>query len=72
MNYIKISIIYFKFEHDIELKMKVIQLNQEEKQLIMLAVENNRQAQQQIYAKFSSKMLSICRQYIKDIHHAET
>ncbi|MDP5028522.1 MAG: RNA polymerase subunit sigma-70, partial [Flavobacterium sp.] len=51
--------------------MKVIQLHQEEKQLIMLAVENNRQAQQQIYAKFSSKMLSVCRQYIKDIHHAE-
>ena len=51
--------------------MKVIQLHQEEKQLILLAVENNRQAQQQIYAKFSSKMLSVCRQYIKDIHHAE-
>ena len=51
--------------------MKVIQLHQEEKQLIKLAVENNRQAQQQIYAKFSSKMLSVCRQYIKDIHHAE-
>ena len=51
--------------------MKVIQLHQQEKQLIMLAVENNRQAQQQIYAKFSSKMLSVCRQYIKDMHHAE-
>ena len=51
--------------------MKVIQLHQEEKQLIKLAVENNRQAQQQIYAKFSPKMLSVCRQYIKDIHHAE-
>ena len=55
----------------LNLKMKVIQLHQEEKQLIMLAVENNRQAQQQIYAKFSSKMLSVCRQYINDIHHAE-
>lgn len=51
--------------------MKVIQLHQKEKQLIEMAVENNRQAQQQIYAKFSPKMLSICRQYIKDIHHAE-
>ena len=55
----------------LNLKMKVIQLHQQEKQLIMLAVENNRHAQQQIYAKFSSKMLSVCRQYIKDIHHAE-
>lgn len=51
--------------------MKVIQLHQKEKQLIELAVENNRQAQQQIYAKFSPKMLSVCRQYLKDMHHAE-
>ncbi len=51
--------------------MKVINLHQEEKQLIAQAVKNNRQAQQQIYAKFSPKMLSVCRQYIKDIHHAE-
>ncbi|MCU0351711.1 MAG: RNA polymerase sigma factor [Flavobacterium sp.] len=51
--------------------MKVIQLHQEEKKLIQLAVENNRQAQQQIYTKFSSKMLSVCRQYIKDMQHAE-
>ena len=51
--------------------MKIIRLHQEETETIKLAVENNRQAQQQIYAKFSSKMLSVCRQYIKDIHHAE-
>ncbi len=51
--------------------MKVINLHQEEKKLILLAVENNRQAQQKIYAQFSSKMLSVCRQYIKDIHQAE-
>ena len=51
--------------------MKVIQLHQQEKELIQLAVKNNRQAQQQLYANFSPKMLSVCRQYIKDIHHAE-
>ena len=51
--------------------MKVIKLHQEENELIQLAVENNRQAQQQIYTKFSPKMLSVCRQYIKDIHQAE-
>lgn len=51
--------------------MKVIQLHQEEKKLIALAVENNRQAQQRIYAQFSPKMLSVCRQYVKDIHRAE-
>ena len=51
--------------------MKVINLHQEEKELIKLAVENNRQAQQKIYSKFSGKMLSVCRQYIKDIQQAE-
>jgi len=51
--------------------MKVVNLHQEEKELIELAVENNRHAQQKIYSKFSPKMLSVCRQYIKDIHQAE-
>lgn len=51
--------------------MKVINLYQKENELIRLAVENNRQAQQKIYTQFSPKMLSVCRQYIKDIHQAE-
>ncbi|TRX22808.1 RNA polymerase sigma factor [Flavobacterium franklandianum] len=51
--------------------MKVIHFNQEENENIRLAIENNRSAQQKIYAKFSPKMLSVCRQYIKDIHQAE-
>ncbi|RXR20654.1 RNA polymerase sigma factor [Flavobacterium amnicola] len=51
--------------------MKVINLHQEEIALIELAVQNNRQAQHKIYSKFSSKMLSVCRQYVKDVHQAE-
>ena len=51
--------------------MKVIQLHQEEKELIELAVENNRYAQQKIYSKFAPKMLGVCRQYIKDLQQAE-
>jgi RNA polymerase sigma-70 factor (ECF subfamily) len=51
--------------------MKVINLHQEEKELIDLAVENNRHAQQKIYSKFAPKMLSVCRQYIKDLQLAE-
>jgi RNA polymerase sigma-70 factor, ECF subfamily len=51
--------------------MKVINLHQEEKEIIELAVENNRHAQQKIYSKFAPKMLSVCRQYIKDLHLAE-
>lgn len=51
--------------------MKVIQLHHQERELIQLAIESNRQAQQQIYSQFSPKMLGVCRQYIKDIHQAE-
>ncbi len=51
--------------------MKVLYLHQEENEIIQLAIDNNRFAQQKIYAKFSSKMLSVCRQYIKDVHQAE-
>lgn len=51
--------------------MRVINLHHEEQNLIALAAENNRHAQQQIYSKFAPKMLSVCRQYIKDVHQAE-
>jgi RNA polymerase sigma-70 factor, ECF subfamily len=51
--------------------MKVINLHIDQNQLIAKAIENNRQAQHEIYNKFASKMLSVCRQYIKDVHHAE-
>ena len=51
--------------------MRVINLHQEENEIIQLAVASNRQAQQKIYSQFSAKMLSVCRQYIKDIHQAE-
>lgn len=51
--------------------MKVINLHQQENKIICLACENNRHAQQQIYSKFSPKMLGVCRQYIKDIQQAE-
>ena len=55
----------------LKFNMKVINLHQEENEIIQLAIENNRQAQQLIYNKFSPKMLSVCRQYIKDIQIAE-
>ncbi len=51
--------------------MKIINLHQQENDLIKLACDNNRKAQQMIYSKFSPKMLGVCRQYIKDIHQAE-
>lgn len=51
--------------------MKVINLHQDEQTIIRMAIDQNRFAQQQIYSSYSSKMLSVCRQYIKDLHLAE-
>lgn len=51
--------------------MKVINLHKDEKEIIELAANNNRHAQQKIYSKFAPKMLSVCRQYIKDVQQAE-
>src|SRR5690606_41626211 len=42
-----------------------------EKDIIRLAVDNNRHAQHRIYTTYSPKMLSVCRQYIKDLQQAE-
>ena len=51
--------------------MKVIQLFKNESQLIKRAAQNNREAQQKLYEIHSGKMLSVCRQYIRDLHDAE-
>ncbi len=51
--------------------MKIISFYSNEKQLLKKAVSGNRDAQRTIYEKFAPKMLSVCRQYIKDVHFAE-
>jgi len=51
--------------------LKVIQLYKNESKLIKRAAANNREAQHVLYELHAPKMLSICRYYIKDIHHAE-
>lgn len=51
--------------------MKVITLHKNLDRLLEKALVNNRKAQQQLYEMFAPKMLSVCRQYIKDISLAE-
>ena len=51
--------------------MKIINLHNQEKSLIKKAIDNNRDAQKQLFAQYSPKMLGVCRQYVKDLHHAE-
>ena len=49
---------------------KVIKISNDS-QLIKQSLQNNRQAQQELYEKFSPKMLSLCAYYIKDLQQSE-
>ena len=51
--------------------MKIIQLFKNETQLIKRAAKNDRRSQRLLFEMHSPKMLSVCRQYISDLHHAE-
>ncbi|WP_136481693.1 RNA polymerase sigma factor [Cognatitamlana onchidii] len=51
--------------------MKVIKLHKNELDLINRATKHDREAQRLLYNMYAPKMLSVCRLYIKDLHHAE-
>jgi RNA polymerase sigma-70 factor (ECF subfamily) len=51
--------------------LKIITLYGNENYLIRKSVKGDPQAQRLLYEKFAPKMLSVCRQYIKDLHFAE-
>ena len=51
--------------------LRVIDIHNELHTLIEMARQNDRQAQRVLYNRFSPKLLSICRQYLSDIHTAE-
>lgn len=51
--------------------MKIISIYSDEKALIRKAIAGRRDAQRQIYEQYAPRMLSICRQYIRDPHFAE-
>ena len=52
-------------------RLKIISFYNNEKALIKKAIAGHPEAQQGLYDKFAPKMLSVCRQYIKDLHFAE-
>ncbi|WP_106144963.1 RNA polymerase sigma factor [Flagellimonas meridianipacifica] len=51
--------------------MKIIALNNNEKAWIKRAVSGDSKAQQMLYDRYAGKMLSVCRQYVKDVQFAE-
>ncbi|MCK0156060.1 RNA polymerase sigma factor [Cellulophaga sp. F20128] len=51
--------------------MKIITLYTNEKTLIKKAAQADREAQERLYTTYAPKMLSVCRQYVKDLQFAE-
>ena len=51
--------------------MSLFSIHGTEKLSIRKAAGGDRRAQQWIYDRYSSLVLSVCRQYIKDMHYAE-
>ena len=51
--------------------MKIVSKNSSEKELIAKAINNDAAAQRMLYSRYAPKMLSVCRQYIKDLQFAE-
>ena len=51
--------------------LKVIQLHNNNIELISKAAKNNREAQHILFETYASKMLSVCRFYVKDVQKAE-
>ena len=52
-------------------RLKIISLYNNEKTLIKKSVAGNREAQKNLYEAYAPKMLSVCRQYIKDLQFSE-
>ena len=51
--------------------MKIISIHKTTKKIIANASNNDRGAQKIIFEQYAPKMLAVCRQYVKDNHHAE-
>jgi RNA polymerase sigma-70 factor (ECF subfamily) len=51
--------------------LKIIPLHNQQTLLIKKAIQQDREAQKQLFEQHSPKMLGVCRQYVKDLHHAE-
>ncbi len=51
--------------------MKVIPISNNPLELIILLKKNDRKAQHDVYHRYAPRMLSVCRQYIRDVHKAE-
>jgi RNA polymerase sigma-70 factor (ECF subfamily) len=51
--------------------MKIISLYENRKVTLRKAVKGNRNAQRELFENYAPKMLSVCRQYIRDNHFAE-
>jgi RNA polymerase sigma-70 factor (ECF subfamily) len=61
----------FVRQRKLKIGLKIIKLHTNQASLIQKAIHQNREAQKQLFDLHSPKMLGVCRQYVKDLHHAE-
>lgn len=51
--------------------MKIISLHEPDDTLIRKALKSDTRAEEKLFRRYASKMLSVCRYYIRDTHYAE-
>ena len=51
--------------------MKIITLHESEETLIKKALRHDAKAEEKLFRKHAPRMLSVCRNYISDLHYAE-
>lgn len=65
------SSLYFCEQGKNKSNLKIISIHNKENSLINRAKKQEREAQEELFTIHSPKMLGVCRQYVKDLHHAE-
>lgn len=51
--------------------MKIIKLHTSDESILKKILQGDVRAERQLYDRYASKMLGVCRMYIKDLHYAE-
>ncbi len=70
-NYFNTCLVYIFEQPKYRDRLKVIELHNHLLKLIDSALDQDREAQKQIFDLYAPKMLGVCRQYVKDDFHAE-
>lgn len=62
---------HFRLSHRNRTTVKIITLHESEETLIRKALKRDAKAEEKLFRKHAPRMLSVCRNYIADLHYAE-